>query len=257
MKHVKLYENFDKLNEQMYVVMNRTDGFLASPKTMTDEEANKFIQDFPNRFKGQGYYLTSRRERIDPLDVELEKIPVDDDVEVGGEYEADENITMRGFVGNFQLKRGDKITIEEGKMPSKYKVTMPDGSRTEVAVKAIDDLIAGGRLKPVEVNEANTEAATRIKLNDEQKAKLKAIQAAYVKEHGKPDSKHYGAGTKNVTQGFGGHTGEFYKITPEFEAFLTSIGLTENGSFGFDEKAYYDLYEVDFDKGIITNIAVG
>lgn len=151
MKHVKLFENFDKLNEDVYIVMNRTDGFSASPDVMTSDEADKFIKEFPLRFKAQGYYLTKNRERIDPMDVELEKVPVEgEDPEFGTKYEAMENITMRGFIGNFKLQSGEVITIEEGRMPKNYKVKMPNGSITEISHSNIQDLIALGRLQPID-----------------------------------------------------------------------------------------------------------
>jgi len=151
MKHVKLFESFDKINEEVYIVMNRTDGFSASPEVMTSEEADRFIAEFPKRYKGQGYYLTSNRERIDPLDVKLEKIPYEgDEPEFGTKYEAMENITMRGLIGGFKLQAGDVITIDEGKMPKNYKVKLPRGGITEISQSNIHDLIALGRLQPVD-----------------------------------------------------------------------------------------------------------
>lgn len=55
-----------------YIVMNDTDGIPASPNTFkTVSEAKKFIQEFRKRFERQGYYFTSRQERINPKDVEL------------------------------------------------------------------------------------------------------------------------------------------------------------------------------------------
>ena len=168
MKHVKLYENFDRLNEEVYIVMNRTDGFSASPEVMTSDEADRFIEDFPKRYKAQGYYLTSNRERIDPMDVRLEKVAVDgDEPEFGTKYEAMENITMRGLIGNFKLKAGDVITIEEGKMPKNYKVKMPTGI-TEINQSNIQDLIALGRLQPLdeEIEEGESRDITDVKVGD-------------------------------------------------------------------------------------------
>lgn len=134
------------LNEQLFIVVNQTDGTPASPEVMSDAEADKFIHEFTKRFKAQGYYLTNKRERINPLDVRLEKVPVDDK-DVYGEYEAVENITMRGFIGDFKVKRGDTITIDEGKMPKKYKVKLPNGGITEISTSVIQDLVAAGRLE--------------------------------------------------------------------------------------------------------------
>lgn len=66
---------------KVYIVFNATDGFYASPEQYTKEEAEQFIKDFPLRFKAQGYYLTSNRERIRPEDVELEIREVETDDE--------------------------------------------------------------------------------------------------------------------------------------------------------------------------------
>ena len=63
-----------------YIVFNRTDGITASPVAYTTrEEAEQFIKDFPKRFAHQGYYLTSRMERISPEQVILEIVEVDAD----------------------------------------------------------------------------------------------------------------------------------------------------------------------------------
>jgi len=70
--------------EQLYIVMNNTDGFSASPDPMNKKDAKKFIKDFPKRFEAQGYYRTGRGEKIDPKDVQLEMIeytPDDEDDE--------------------------------------------------------------------------------------------------------------------------------------------------------------------------------
>jgi hypothetical protein len=47
-----------------FIVMNDTDGIMASPDVFTNEEADQFIQDFPKRFERQGYYKTARGYRI-------------------------------------------------------------------------------------------------------------------------------------------------------------------------------------------------
>lgn len=84
MKHIKLYENFG-INETEYqegregdcwIVMNDTDGFTASPNTFTKAVADKFIEDFPKRYKAQGYYRTGNGERIDPSEVRLRAVEV-------------------------------------------------------------------------------------------------------------------------------------------------------------------------------------
>src|SRR3972149_781008 len=62
----KDYFDDKKANEakDAWIVMNNTDGIVASPDVMTKAEADKFIKDFPLRFKHQGFYRTSRGERI-------------------------------------------------------------------------------------------------------------------------------------------------------------------------------------------------
>ncbi len=155
MKHIRLFEGFDQLNEEMYTVMNVTDGVPASPEVFTEEKADKFIQEFPKRFQGQGYYLTSNKERIDPSDVKLEKVPVEGDVPEGT-YEAKENITLRGQYGDFKLKKDEQIHISTGKMSKNdYTVKLPDGV-TQIKAEPINDLISAGRLQPVEAQSKET-----------------------------------------------------------------------------------------------------
>ena len=59
------------------LVFNETDGVVASPDKMTLEEAQRFVQDFPLRYKAQGYYLTADGCRISPEDVRLAIIKKD------------------------------------------------------------------------------------------------------------------------------------------------------------------------------------
>jgi hypothetical protein len=55
-----------------YLVFNRTDGVYASPDLFkTIEEAEQFIAEFPKRYERQGYYRTSRWEKIAPEEVLL------------------------------------------------------------------------------------------------------------------------------------------------------------------------------------------
>ena len=256
------------LNEQLFIVMNQTDGTPASPEVMSDADADKFIQEFPKRFKAQGYYLTNRRERIDPLDVRLEKVPVDDE-DIYGEYEAIENITMRGFIGNFKIKRGETITIDAGKLPKNYKVRLPNRGITEIATSVIQDLVAAGRLEWTGDLDEHIRAGDdfpigkTVELTDEQITELKALMADYVEKHGEPFKREY----KNVNATTGSYFGEYYKITPEWEAFLKKVGVTQDMDFGFDEKAYRDTYQVRFKSkypgkgpdtyGYVENMAIG
>lgn len=55
-----------------FLVFNETDGIPAFCEPFaTLADAEKAVAEFPKRFAAQGYYLTARRERIDPRDVEL------------------------------------------------------------------------------------------------------------------------------------------------------------------------------------------
>ena len=57
----------------MFTVMNNTDGITAAREPFdTREEAEKFCLEFRQRFYKQGYYFTSRMERISPDAIELE-----------------------------------------------------------------------------------------------------------------------------------------------------------------------------------------
>lgn len=65
-------------SQKRHFVYNRTDGVFASPDAMTNDEAAAFVQAFRQRYTRQGYYLTARRERIRPEDVQLEIIGDDE-----------------------------------------------------------------------------------------------------------------------------------------------------------------------------------
>lgn len=76
----ELYRDRDvcsfRVKQQRFIILNETDNVFASPMEMTEPEADKFIQDFPERFKAQGYYRTSTGEQIDPKNVSLQKVMV-------------------------------------------------------------------------------------------------------------------------------------------------------------------------------------
>ncbi len=64
-----------------YIVFNNTDGIPAScdchgDGSMTKEEAEKFVKEFPLRYERQGYYRTNTWEKIRPEDVKLEIRPL-------------------------------------------------------------------------------------------------------------------------------------------------------------------------------------
>lgn len=58
--------------EARFLVYNVTDGVLAWPELMTLASAQRFVQQFPERFTRQGYYRTAFREQIRPDAVRLE-----------------------------------------------------------------------------------------------------------------------------------------------------------------------------------------
>lgn len=60
-----------------YVVMNLTDGIIATP-ILSRNEAVTFLEHFSKKFQGQGYYLTADGTKIKPQDVRLEIQPVSD-----------------------------------------------------------------------------------------------------------------------------------------------------------------------------------
>lgn len=59
-------------SKNIYTVINETDGIPAGPFTFsTIKEAKQFIKEFIERFEKQGYYFTSRMERVEPKYLEL------------------------------------------------------------------------------------------------------------------------------------------------------------------------------------------
>jgi hypothetical protein len=66
-----------KTSKEKFKVINETDGIIASPKGMSKKEAETFIKNFADRFKIQGYYLTSNNERINPDNVKFSIVPFD------------------------------------------------------------------------------------------------------------------------------------------------------------------------------------
>ena len=59
------------MNQSKWIVINLTDGIIALPPT-TRVLAETFVKEFSNRFKNQGYYLTSDGDKMRPEDVKLE-----------------------------------------------------------------------------------------------------------------------------------------------------------------------------------------
>jgi hypothetical protein len=65
--------------KRRYSVFNHTDGVWAWPFPMSREEAEGFVEDFPMRYERQGYYRTASGKRIQPGDVELELVRIDEE----------------------------------------------------------------------------------------------------------------------------------------------------------------------------------
>ena len=65
--------------KRAYIVFNHTDGITASANTFsTIRDAKAFIKTFRERFITQGYYKTSRWEKISPDEISLEIIRLDE-----------------------------------------------------------------------------------------------------------------------------------------------------------------------------------
>jgi hypothetical protein len=59
-----------------YRVFNNTDGIYASEDEMHWERAGKFVEQFHERFKSQGYYRTARGQNIPVEEIRLCLEPV-------------------------------------------------------------------------------------------------------------------------------------------------------------------------------------
>ena len=58
-------------NKKEWQVFNETDGFFADPNLFTFKQAERFIKDFPLRYKKQGHYRNSLGININPEEVVL------------------------------------------------------------------------------------------------------------------------------------------------------------------------------------------
>ena len=61
---------------RLYRVFNDTDGIYASEDEMHWERAEEFVEQFHERFKGQGYYRTARVQNIPVEEIRLCLEPV-------------------------------------------------------------------------------------------------------------------------------------------------------------------------------------
>jgi len=79
MKQVNpVFDEIGRVKDARWFVFNLTDGIEAHPGLMTLDEAIEFMTGFPKRFEKQGYYKTSRCERIPPEQVQLVLLPAED-----------------------------------------------------------------------------------------------------------------------------------------------------------------------------------
>ena len=76
-----------------FLVFNETDGILVHTGPITRSSAERLIRQFRARFRGQGFYLTARRERINPEEVQLSVVPANG--EHVGELESNEREESR------------------------------------------------------------------------------------------------------------------------------------------------------------------
>ena len=74
---MEIYDTDTKTTMDKFKVINETYGIIASPKAMTKKEAETFIKNFADRFKIQGYYLTSNNERISLDKIKFSIVPFD------------------------------------------------------------------------------------------------------------------------------------------------------------------------------------
>ena len=94
------------LVERRYRILS-PDGFdIAFDKTYTIDEISSAFEEFKNRYKAQGYYSTSNRDRIDLDDLEDYCTIVEYD-------ESEEEFGNGGGLSRF--KEGDKVTNKTGK----------------------------------------------------------------------------------------------------------------------------------------------
>ncbi len=75
-----LCDYLNAVQNDEWEVVNLTDGIIATP-IVSKSEAYSFIQNFPNKFKEQGYYVTASGEKIKPENIKLEIHPAESEHE--------------------------------------------------------------------------------------------------------------------------------------------------------------------------------
>lgn len=81
-------ESSKATSEKLFIVFNETDGIPVTHEPVSSDVADEIIKTFPDRFRHQGYYLTSGRVRIDPKQVVLVKHDYEDDGDEDGVNDA-------------------------------------------------------------------------------------------------------------------------------------------------------------------------
>ena len=113
------YKKKSKFEVGGFIVMNRTDGFTASGEVFeTREEAQEFVDNFPKRYEAQGYYRNNNLEKMNPQDVELEIIDVEEYAKGGkievGDVMANTKTKTIGIIRDVDLLGGDVRTDADG-----------------------------------------------------------------------------------------------------------------------------------------------
>jgi hypothetical protein len=63
----------------MFMIFNETDQVFAHPEPVTEADAAEVIQALRSRYEQQGFYRTSKGERISPAEVEYSLQPAEDE----------------------------------------------------------------------------------------------------------------------------------------------------------------------------------
>lgn len=97
----RLCEYLNAEKHDRWEVINLTDGIVASP-VISKMEAYTLIEEFPSKYREQGFYLTSTGEKIKPQEVKLEVQPAepDEDESHAIYYEASDTFIIHELGGD-------------------------------------------------------------------------------------------------------------------------------------------------------------
>jgi hypothetical protein len=65
------------MSEPLFYIFNETDGIVAWPEPMTRAECDRFMVEFRERFRQQGYYA-SAAGRIPISELRFQRIPAEE-----------------------------------------------------------------------------------------------------------------------------------------------------------------------------------